>query len=340
MDIQNTPLQKIHVAADRMRKIQLERIPALAENIREFGLHTPILLAPVPDWPDDEFQLVAGHHRLEAVRSLGHETIAAIVLDLDDTQRRLCELDENLCRVDLNAAERCDHALERKRLYLILHPETKHGGKRGSGDQMANFATCSAPSFVENTAEKTGRSERSIREDIRIAENIAPEVMAEIKSLPAIADSGVGLAALASLPQQEQMPAVEAIKTGEASSIREVAAKKPKMKTEKAIKGEQLQVQRRWERQKAKDEERARERIAWFKSHCLDDGLFMAAMEAAIEQTNEIAPDERQTIRKLMDDLKERFDSVPYAPVYDDDPTPESGDPDPQQDMVAGGADQ
>jgi len=86
---------------------------------------------------------------------------------------------------------------------------------------VANLAT--SPSFVADTAAKTGLSERSIRRDVQRTGNIAPEVRDEIRATP-IADKGVELDALARLTPEKQTEAVAAVKSGDAKNIREVIA--------------------------------------------------------------------------------------------------------------------
>jgi ParB family chromosome partitioning protein len=50
---------------------------------------------------------VFGRHRLEAKRALQHDTIECRVLDgLSADEALLAEIDENLIRADLSAAER------------------------------------------------------------------------------------------------------------------------------------------------------------------------------------------------------------------------------------------
>jgi ParB family chromosome partitioning protein len=58
---------------------------------------------------------------------LGWETIPASVVTLSDADRHIAEIDENLIRNDLSDLERAGHLAERKRLYLLKHPETRRG---------------------------------------------------------------------------------------------------------------------------------------------------------------------------------------------------------------------
>ena len=117
----------------------------------------------------DGFVLIAGHHRLEACRSLGLVEIEASVVEMTELDRQLWEIDENLCRVDLTELERAEHLARRKDVYEARHPETRHGvagavAKHGTGadDNL---------SFAADTASKTGIGEREIQRAVRRATN-------------------------------------------------------------------------------------------------------------------------------------------------------------------------
>jgi len=98
---------------------------------------------------------------------------AATAVDLDDIQRKLAEIDENLIRNDLSTLQRSEHLAERKRLYLLKHPETRRGTAGGKARQGAASDTVS---LAEDVATKTGRTERAARQEVQIAESI-PEAL-------------------------------------------------------------------------------------------------------------------------------------------------------------------
>src|SRR3712207_2837538 len=57
-----------------------------------------------------------GFHRLEAARLLGWTEIEATIISGSDIELRLVELDENLARAELTAAERGEQMAEKARL--------------------------------------------------------------------------------------------------------------------------------------------------------------------------------------------------------------------------------
>jgi len=94
---------------DRM-EINSDDVKELAESIREQGLLQPILLRK----QGVRFELIAGHRRLLAVKSLGIVEIEAIVKEMTDEQAVLARAVENLQRVDLTI-------IEEARVYKAMH---------------------------------------------------------------------------------------------------------------------------------------------------------------------------------------------------------------------------
>lgn len=58
-----------------------EKLAALAENIREDGLHQPIIVRPIAD---GFYEILAGHRRTMACQKIGRTNVEAIIVDADD----------------------------------------------------------------------------------------------------------------------------------------------------------------------------------------------------------------------------------------------------------------
>lgn len=208
-------VDSIGVPPERMRKLRHELVDKLAESIEKEGLLQPIIVRPLPDYRG--YVLIAGHHRLEAVRKLKHDTIRAEILEgLSADQARVAEIDENLIRADLTPSERAVHQAERKALYLKLHPETKHGGAPGKAGGGKKAKDAKLASFVKDTAKKTGKAKRTIARDVFRGEKIDPQALADLAGT--CLDSGTELDAMAKLPVAEQRSLAEAAKRGETVS--------------------------------------------------------------------------------------------------------------------------
>ena len=116
-------------------------------------------------------------------------------------------------RADLSPAERAMHLAERKRLHQKLHPETKHGGDRKSGSTRQNG---DLKRFTKDTAEKTGKSERTVQREIARADKIPglADVIGTVLDMPDELD------ALAKLPEATQRDLIARAKTGEKVQVK------------------------------------------------------------------------------------------------------------------------
>lgn len=212
---------RLDVAIDEIQvppgRRALRDVTALAESIREVGLLNPIVITT-------ESVLVAGLHRLEACRLLGHTTIACTALQLSEVDAQLAEIDENLFRHELTVLERGEVTARRKDLYEAKHPETRKDviGGHAKAAASAGEPISLAPSFAADTATKLGVSERSVQHDVQIATNIVDDVKEAIRATP-LADNKTELLALARMPAEQQREAVKAVASGAASSVRKMS---------------------------------------------------------------------------------------------------------------------
>ena len=84
------PISKITVNPGRREALPGD-VKELADSIAEVGLINPIMV-------DQSHTLIAGLHRLEAMKLLGRTEIECTVSDLDGLQVALAEIDENFVR--------------------------------------------------------------------------------------------------------------------------------------------------------------------------------------------------------------------------------------------------
>lgn len=138
-------------SSNRLRKALPVRVEALAEDIDERGLLTPIeVVGPLED---GDYRLVYGAHRLAAAKLLGWENIPALIhapdAFADTAEERLREIRENLMRFELNALERAVAVAAWRDLYEAAHGKVARGGDRRKkpveeslDDQSAKFALC------------------------------------------------------------------------------------------------------------------------------------------------------------------------------------------------------
>lgn len=94
------PVASIKISPDRQRK-EIKDVDKLADSIKRIGLLHPIVVTR-------ENELVAGERRFRAFQRLKLELIPVHYLDeLNPTEARLIELEENVKRVDLTWKESC-----------------------------------------------------------------------------------------------------------------------------------------------------------------------------------------------------------------------------------------
>lgn len=211
MQIQNIPIEQI-TCGKRIRPLKADAVTELAKSIEQIGLLNPIAVR-------EDNQLIAGRHRLEAVKSLGWSTVPANVCSVNELQSRLAEIDENLIRNDLTALEHAEHLAERKQVYEGIHPETKREATLKQ-HRLAESAKRTAPSFVADTAAKTGASERTVRTDVQIGTAIDEPVRDMIRDTD-IADKKTELLKLAQMPKEQQKSVAEKIVSGEAKTVKD-----------------------------------------------------------------------------------------------------------------------
>jgi ParB-like chromosome segregation protein Spo0J len=183
---------------DRLRAVDAGRVSALVASIREIGLQTPVTVTSQVDENGEViYRLVAGAHRLQAVRQTGADYIDAFIMAGDEDDAALWEIDENFARSELTDAQRADHHVRReailKRKGLVL--DQPQGGRPPKNlDKLSKYSAKAAADLCVD--------ERTVRRDLHRGRNITPEVMAEVAGTAL--DKGVVLDELASTPRDSQ----------------------------------------------------------------------------------------------------------------------------------------
>ena len=98
---------------DGRRNLDPAAVDRLVESISAIGLQQPISV-----WAPDANTaiLVAGRHRFEACKRLNWFEIPAVFVDMDERERRMWEISENLHRAELTTLERDEQVAEWIRL--------------------------------------------------------------------------------------------------------------------------------------------------------------------------------------------------------------------------------
>jgi ParB-like chromosome segregation protein Spo0J len=102
-------------------------VVALVSSIRTIGLQVPLTVIE----RDGRYLLIAGRHRLEALRVIGEERVPVRVADFDDIEARLWSISENLHRTELTALQRAEQIAE----FAKLTKERLEAQKQAPADQ-------------------------------------------------------------------------------------------------------------------------------------------------------------------------------------------------------------
>jgi ParB family chromosome partitioning protein len=96
-DLRMIPVDRIEVLNPRERNKQV--FEGIVENIKSVGLKKPITVTPRPgEGGAEKYLLVCGEGRLKAFMALGENSIAAIVVDVNDEDAFIMSLVENIAR--------------------------------------------------------------------------------------------------------------------------------------------------------------------------------------------------------------------------------------------------
>lgn len=224
MEILNLPLASIEVGSDRARDLDPDWAEGLAGSIQQQGLMQPIIVRR----HGDGYRLVAGLHRLEAVRQLGHEVIEARVTEAaSDDSAKLTEVMENLARHELIALDRCHHLYDLKQVWERMYPQAAHGGDRKSAvikwqSLPLDPDTPEVFGFSDAVAEKIGLSARTIRLAVKIWSGLYAPVRQRLRGTD-LARKQTELKALSELPKHVQVKVLDAIENPELPDVGNVA---------------------------------------------------------------------------------------------------------------------
>lgn len=192
-----------------------ETVNSLAESMRVSGLINPIIVKRAPVFDGtlmvQGYKVIAGNHRVSGARALGWDEIEAFVVEGDSTlEAELIEIDENLCRAELTAAQRAAAIKRRKEVWEQLHPETATNCRGLGGRGNTEFASESAGVSGENV--------RNIQRHVARAEALGDDLEEVVGTS---LDKGVELDALAKLPEEDRRDLIQKAKAGEQVSARD-----------------------------------------------------------------------------------------------------------------------
>ena len=217
-------LENIFVG-DRHRALDAKRVSEIARSIKDIGLMNPPAVrfkdSLVIDGEeiDNVPVLIAGRHRIAALKENGEISIECVVYDVDDLHAELMEIDENLARAELSPAQEAAHLKRRAEIWSEIHSgETGRISPSLGGRGKVEFAADVA-AVVAN-----GRNPETVKRDVNLkiarARALGPDLA---KIAGTSLDKGVELDALAKLPEPERRVLITKAAAGETVSARPAA---------------------------------------------------------------------------------------------------------------------
>jgi len=221
-------IHEIHINK-RMRSVDHSKAEEIADSIKEIGLLNPITIS-------EDHTLIAGLHRLNACKLLGHTEIEANIIPLSGLKRELAEIDENLMRHDLHYIDRGNHMARRKEIYEEIYPETKPGQYGHKGNIIIEKPEKVVSTFSEDTAKKVGVSESVIKQELQISNNISPEIKEQIKERDISKTEALKLARIEPEKQKEVMQRASEAKKSIDAVIKEIKREEVRAKVAEEVK--------------------------------------------------------------------------------------------------------
>jgi ParB family chromosome partitioning protein len=204
---ESIPVDQIVVIGER-RRIDDAKVSKFMESIYFVGLLSPPVVVPRKEQDGKgKYKLIAGAHRLEAVKQLNMRDIRCTVLGRgDDLRIELAEIDENFIRDDPSPVE---HALltgRRREIIIELDSQdsTLSQGETASPQAKRRGGQQTGPDVgsVRDHASKTGESKDKVHRSMKRYDKLGPVILKSIVGTSL--DTGVELNALMKLPPAER----------------------------------------------------------------------------------------------------------------------------------------
>jgi ParB family transcriptional regulator, chromosome partitioning protein len=190
------------------RPTHADKVSELVTSIRLLGLQS----LPTVIERNGRYILVAGRHRIEALRVLGKEQVPIRIVDFNDVEARLWTISENLHRNELNALERAEQVAE----FLRLSEEVRQVAPAPAAAQTVTpqSAQVARPDRrYEQRGDSLAAREHGItRDEVRRARTIAAlpdDVKARARSLGIDVNQSALIAAAKAPTKEAQITTLE-----------------------------------------------------------------------------------------------------------------------------------
>ena len=187
-----------------MRKTDYNAVADLAQSIKEVGQLHSITVAR----KDDCYILLAGNHRVEAMKMLEQEYISATIRDDDKLINQLIEIEENLCARRNNSIEEAEAIILREQILIQLGRKAVVGNNQYTEEKITN----------DDLAKQLGYTRRTYQYKKSVA-NLHPEVK-DLLGETKFANNMMDMHKLQKLPDHIQLEIANLLITEKAKTFR------------------------------------------------------------------------------------------------------------------------
>lgn len=206
------------------RHFDENKVVQLAESIRLIGLRHAITIS-------EDNVLIAGRHRLAAVKRLGKKTIKAEILPVSGILAELVSIDENLLHASLTFLEESEHLSRREEILDELGmrapphaPKKRDTQKRAQSSAPLNPDEEPKVKTTKDIASEAGMSERSAQVRLQVAKSIDKTARNKLRDTDT-ADNASELIRLAKVNNaDDQNTVVDMVVKGECKTIKEAVS--------------------------------------------------------------------------------------------------------------------
>lgn len=191
--IEKIPISRMVPFKDHPFKVQEgEELDRLMESIEKSGVLVPVLVRPTAD---GNYEMISGHRRMAACKTLGITELPAVVRDLSDEEAVIAMVDANLQR---------DHILpsEKAFAYKMKMDAMKRQGQRTDLTSGQVGPKLTADVVADN------ESGRQVKRYIRLT-NLIPELLGLVDQGAIALNTAVGLSYLKPYEQRWVQEAIE-----------------------------------------------------------------------------------------------------------------------------------
>ncbi len=154
------------------KKYNNEKMQSLAESIRDQGVIVPILVRPYKH-DKYEYEIVAGHNRVQGARIAGLDEIPCNIRELDDETAVILMVDSNLQQREGILPS------EKAFAYKLKLEAIKSQGKRRDLTSGQNVRKLKGVESREIIGDEVGDSYKQVSRYIRLT-NLTPEILGEV----------------------------------------------------------------------------------------------------------------------------------------------------------------